>query len=400
MVARTDVQAAPPPGVPPEAQADTADRDTAPAEPAHLHTPIDVRGLALVVIALVACAYALRWASAVFIPVLLGLMASYALSPAVDHLQGWHIPRALGAAVLLVAVVCGLGSTAYTLSDDAAALVESLPDAAQKFRDSLRVTRGTSEGPIQKVQRAAEKLEAAAEESGSAAPLAGKGVTRVQVERQRFDVKDYLWSGTLGLAGLVSQATVVFFIAYFLIASGDTFRRKMVRIAGPAFSQKKITIQVLDEITGQIQRYLLVQILTSALVGAVTWLAFAAIGLNNAAAVGVAAAVLNLVPYLGAIVISGAAALLAFLQFGTLGMALLTGGASLFIHTVAGNLLTPWLTGRASRMSPVVIFVGVLAWGWLWGVWGLLLGAPLMMVAKAVCDRIDDFKPLGELLGA
>lgn len=109
---------------------------------------------------------------------------------------------------------------------------------------------------------------------------------------------------------------------------------------------------------------------------------------------------LNLIPYLGAIVISGVAALLGFLQFGTLGMALLAGGASLAIHTVAGNLLTPWLIGRASRMSPVVIFVGVLAWGWLWGVWGLLLGAPLMMVAKTVCDRIDDFKPVGELLGA
>lgn len=135
---------------------------------------------------------------------------------------------------------------AYALSDDAAALVESLPDAAQKVRDSLRVTRGTSEGPIQKVQRAAEKLEAVAEESGSAAPATSKGVTRVQVERQRFDLKDYL-------------------------------------------------------------------------------------------------------------------------QFGTLGMALLTGGASLAIHTVAGNLLTPWLTGRASRLSPLVIFVDVLAWGWLLG---------------------------------
>jgi predicted PurR-regulated permease PerM len=173
-----------------------------------------------------------------------------------------------------------------------------------------------------------------------------------------------------------------------------------VRIAGPAFSQKKITIQVLDEITGQIQRYLLVQILASVLVGAATWLAFAAIGLNNAAALGAAAAVLNLVPYLGSIVISGASALLGFLQFGTLGMALLTGGASLAIHTVAGNLLTPWLTGRAGLMSPLAIFVGVLAWGWLWGIWGLLLGAPLMMIAKAVYVRIDDFKPVGELLGA
>ena len=376
--------------------------DAEPAEPAlvHLHMPIDVRSVSLVVIALLASVYALKWASAVFIPVLLGVMSSYALSPAVDRLQRWHIPRALGAAMLLVAVVCGLGSMAYSLSDDAAALVESLPDAAQKVRESLRVTSGTPEGPMQKVQRAAAKLEEAADESGSVAPPASKGVTRVQVERPHFNIKDYLWSGTLGVVGLAGQAMVVFFITYFLIASGDSFRRKMVKIAGPTFSKKKITLQLLDEITGQIQRYLMVQILTSVLVGLATWLAFAWIGLEHSAVWGAAAAVLNLVPYLGSIAISGAAALVGFLQFGAPGMALLIGGSSLVIHTLSGNLLTPWLTSRASRMNPVAIFVGVLAWGWLWGIWGLLLGAPLLMVVKAVCDRVDDFNPIGELLGA
>jgi len=192
---------------------------------------------------------------------------------------------------------------------------------------------------------------------------------------------------------------VVGFIAFFLMASGDSFRRKMVKIAGPTFGRKRITIQVLDEITGQIQRYLMVQLLTCALVGVATWLVFLWIGLEHAAVWGVAAAVLNLVPYLGSIAISGAAALVGFLQFSTLGMALLIGGASLAIHTLSGNLITPWLTGRASRMNPVVIFAGVLAWGWLWGIWGLLLGAPLLMVVKSVCDRVDDFKPIGELLG-
>ena len=121
---------------------------------------------------------------------------------------------------------------------------------------------------------------------------------------------------------------------------------------------------------------------------------------EHAAVWGVAAAVLNLVPYLGSIVLSGAAALVGFLQFGTPGMALLTGGASVVIHTLFGNLLTPWLTSRASRMNPVAIFAGVLAWGWLWGIWGLLLGAPLLIVVKAICDRVDDFKPIGELLSA
>ena len=370
-------------------------------EPArvHLHMPVDVRSASLAVIALLAAVYMLHWASAVFIPLLLGVMLSYALSPAVDRMQGWRIPRALGAAVMLVAVLGGIGSMAYSLSDDASALIESLPDAAQKLREAVRAKRGAPDGPIEKVQKAAAQLEQAADESGSAA-AASKGVTRVQIERARFNVKDYLWSGTLGLVGLTGQALVVCFITYFLMASGDSFRRKMVKLAGPRFSQKKITIQALDEITDQIQRYLLVQIFTSALVGLATWLAFLWIGLEHAAVWGVAAAVLNLVPYIGSIVVTAGAALVGFLQFGTLDMALLISGVSLVIHTISGYLLTPWLTSRASRMNPVVIFVGVLAWGWLWGIWGLLLGVPILMVVKAVCDRIDDLKPIGELLSA
>jgi predicted PurR-regulated permease PerM len=231
-------------------------------------------------------------------------------------------------------------------------------------------------------------------------PPAGKGVTRVQVERPHFNIKDYLWSGTLGVVGFVGQAMVVFFIAFFLMASGDSFRRKMVRIAGPTFSKKRITIQVLDEITGQIQRYLMVQILTSVLVGVATWVTMLWLGLERAAVWGLSAAVLNLVPYLGSIVTAGGLALVGFLQFGTFPMAMLIGGTSLVINTIEGNLLTPWLTGRASRMNPVVIFVGVLAWGWLWGIWGLFMGPPLLMIVKAVCDRIEDLKTIGELLGA
>jgi predicted PurR-regulated permease PerM len=376
-----------------------AEVDAAPAL-VHLQKSIDVRSASLALIALLASVYALQWASAVFIPLLMGVMFSYALSPLVDRLQRWHLPRALGAALLLASLLSVVGWTGYALSDDAAALFDLLPDAAQKLHDSLRSERGAPEGTIQKVQRAAAKLEQANDDSAAVASPAAKGVTRVQIERPHFDVKDYLWSGTLGLAGFTGQAVVVIFITYFLLTTGDSFRRKMVRIAGPTFSQKKITLQLLDEITGQIHRYLMVQVFTSALVGVATWIAFAWIGLERAAVWGVVAAILNLVPYLGSVVISGCAALLAFLQFGTLTMATTVGGASLLIHTLCGNLVTPWLTSRASRMNPVVIFIGVLAWGWLWGIWGLLLGGPLLMVVKAVCDRVDEFKPVGELLGA
>ena len=373
--------------------------DTREPERLHLHMPVDVRSASMGLIALAASLHTLHWASAVFIPLLLGLLFSYALTPLVDRLQRWHLPRALAAALALLAVLGGLGSMAWSLSDDASALVASLPEAADKVRDTLRHQRGAPEGPIDKVQRAAARLEQAAEESAVPAATTNKGVTRVQIEKPRFNVKDYLWSGTLGLVGLLGQTLVICFITYFLLASGDRFRRKMVRVAGPRLSQKRVTVQVLDEITGQIHRYLMVQVVTSVGVGLATWLALLWIGLERAAVWGVAAAVLNLVPYLGSIVVAAGLALVAFVQFGTPQMALLASGASLLIHTISGNLITPWLTSKASQLSPVAVFVGALAWGWLWGIWGLLLGVPLLMVVKAVCDRVDDLTAIGEWLG-
>jgi predicted PurR-regulated permease PerM len=159
-------------------------------------------------------------------------------------------------------------------------------------------------------------------------------------------------------------------------------------------------LQALNQIHDQIQRYMLVQLFTSVLVGLATWLSFLALGLENAAVWGIAAGVLDLVPYIGSVIVASGSALMAFLQFGTLEMALLVSGASLLIHFIEAFLLTPWLTSRANKMSPVAVFVGVLAWGWLWGVWGLLLGVPILVVIKAICERVDDLKPVGEFLSA
>jgi predicted PurR-regulated permease PerM len=221
----------------------------------------------------------------------------------------------------------------------------------------------------------------------------------VQIEKARFNVKDYVVTGAMGLAAAAGQAVVVVFGTFFLLASGDTFRRKMVKIAGPTFGQKKITLQALDEIDHQIQRYLMVQVFTSAVVGAATWLAFLWIGVENAGVWGVATFVLNFIPYIGGILVTVASGVIGFTQFGSIEMGLTVGGAAMVINSLEGYILTPWLTGRASRMNPVSVFVGVLAFGWLWGGWGLFLGVPILMVVKTICDRVEDLKPVGELLG-
>lgn len=359
----------------------------------------DIHNLALTVLTVLAVIFMLHWARAFFIPLMLGIMISYAFSPVVNLMQQWRIPRAIGAAVLLISIVGGTCSVVYSLSDEAAQLVETLPDAAGKFRKTLRKEWGTSEGAMEQMQRAAVQLERAANETMTPAATAQKGVTRVLVEKSKLNITDYLWTGTVGAAVFAGQAVMVLFLSYFLLVSGDTFRRKLLRIAGPTLGKKRITLQVLDEITTQIQRYLMVHIFTSILVGVATWLAFLWIGLEHAAIWGIVSGAFNMIPYLGPVIVTGGTGLVGFLQFGTVDMALAVAGISLLITSLEGYLLTPWLTGRASRMNTVMVFVGVLFWGWLWGVWGLLLGVPIIMMIKAVCDRVEDLKPVGELLG-
>ena len=353
----------------------------------------------MAVLAVLASVFALRWAAAVFIPLLVSLMLTYALAPLVNLLERWKISRWIGAAVILLGIGGAFGWTGYSLSGSASELVDSLPIAAQKLRVALHTTsRPTDVNTLDTVQKAAAQLEQAADDN-SAKVAARKGVARVVIERPSFNVRDYLWSGTVGLLGVVGQLTLVAFLTYFTLGSGDTFRRKLVKMTGPSLAKKKITVNVLDDITGHIQRFLLVQILSSALVGVATGLAFWAIGLENAAVWGIVAAVTNLIPYVGSLIVMGAAGLVAFLQFNSLQMAVLLGGISLLIHTLVGSLLVPYLTSRTSRMNPVAVFVGVIFWGWLWGIWGLLLGIPIMMVAKAICDHVEDLQPIGELLG-
>ncbi|MEX2150918.1 MAG: AI-2E family transporter [Steroidobacteraceae bacterium] len=359
---------------------------------------VRARNVPLILLAIFATIFVLDWAQPVLIPLVLGLIVSYALAPIVDRLEKHVIPRALSAAVLLVAIIVGVAAAAISLRDEAVSLIETLPEAVEKIQVSIKEEWGGSGETIERVQKAADEIERAAEEA--APDKVPPGVTRVQIEKPKLDIREYLWTTMSGAIAATGVTLIVLFLAYFLLASGDAFRRKWVKLSGPTLSRKKITVQVMDEIRHQIQRYLGVQVLTSVIVGIASGIAFWAIGLDNAAVWGVAAAVLNLVPYLGAIVTTGGTALVAFFQFGTVGMALAVASISLVINTLEGSWLTPWLASRASRMNAVVVFSGLLFWGWLWGGWGLVLGVPIMMVFKAVCDHVEDLKPIGDFMGS
>jgi predicted PurR-regulated permease PerM len=364
-----------------------------------VRAPIGIRSLSLTVIAIVAAIFALQYGRQFFIPLVISVLVSYALDPVVSWVARRGVPRALAAALVLLLVVGTIGTGAYSLRDEAATIVQQLPEAAQRLRAALRKDRRANRGgTIEQVQKAASELSQAASEATASTPPP-KGVLRVQVEEPAVKVSDYLWWSSAGILTFAGQTVSVLFLVYFMLMSGDLFKRKLVQVTGPTLTKKKITVQILDEISQQIERFLFVQVLTSAIVAVASWIAFRAIGLEQAGIWAIAAGVFNSIPYFGPVVVTGGIAIISFMQFGTIGMAAFVAAVALAITSLEGFLLTPWLTSRAASMNPVAIFIGLLFWSWLWGVWGTLLAVPMLMVLKAVCDRIEDLQPVGELLG-
>ena len=361
--------------------------------------PIDVklRSVALVILACTAGIALLYWAREVFIPIVLSVLISYALEPVVVTLMRVRLPRVASAALVMLLFTGGLGYSGYALSDDAATMVAAVPEAAAKLRVALR-HNNTSSGTIKQVQQAANELQRAADETAARNPVSA-GVQRVQIEEPAIDVRGYLMWGSASAFAFAGQATLVIFFVFFLLASGDLVKRKLVRLAGPSLERKKITVQILNEIDAQIERFLVLRVATSTVVGLATWLAFRWMGVNHAAIWGIAAGVFNSIPYFGPVIVAAATAVAGFLQFDTIQMALSVAGVSVVITSVEGWLLTPWLTSRAARTNEVAMFVGLIFWSFVWGIWGTLLAVPMLVVVKAFCDRIEDLKPIGELLG-
>ena len=203
----------------------------------------------------------------------------------------------------------------------------------------------------------------------------------------------------MGALGFIGQATMVIFLAFFLLAGGDTFKRKLVRLTGPSLSRKKITINILNDINDSIQKYMFMLLVTNLLLGLLTWIAFHWIGLENAGAWAVAAGLLHVIPYVGPIFTAAATGMAAFMQFDSFSMALLVAGASLAIATVVGTFVTTWMTGKIAKMNAAAVFISLLFWAWLWGVWGMLLGIPIIVILKVVSQHVEQMQPVAELLG-
>jgi predicted PurR-regulated permease PerM len=353
--------------------------------------------IAVGLLALIAFVAALYLARAFFVPLLIGILASYTLHPVVDWLKAVHVPRSVGAALVLAVLAGGLSWAAVSLSDDAAAVIETLPEAVRKLRQNLSAARTGAPTALQNMQETATELEGAAADAG--AKRGARTAIPQQASTATTWVRDYTLAQSALLVTVLAQTPIVLLLAYFLLASGDHFRRKLVGFVGPSLSRKKDTVRILDEIDAQIQRYLFSTLISNVLIAVGTWLAFEALGVEHAAVWGVAAGVLHFIPYLGPVLIALASGMAGFLQFGELPVALAVAGASLVVSGMIGFLFTTWLQSRFAGMNAAVLFIALLFFGWLWGVWGLLLGAPLVAIAKVVCDRVESLRPLGELLG-
>jgi predicted PurR-regulated permease PerM len=359
--------------------------------------PVSARSGALTILATVLGIYFLQWSQQLLIPVFLAILIAFALAPIVNAFSRilW---RTMASALAIVLTTAAIGTGVWAVSDDAAAVVRDVPEAARKVRTLVRQHRSARGGTLQQVQKAANEIERTANE---AAPdsRTQSDIQRVQVVSPAFNASDYLWWGGMGIVGFLGQLVMILFLTYFLLASGDLYKRKLVRIAGPTLSHRKVTVQILDDISEQIGRFLITQVATSAAVGALTSVALWWLGLDSWLFWGIMAGILNSIPYFGPVIVSAALAVVAFLQFGTLGRTLAVTGSAFAITSLEGFLITPALMGKAARMNPAAVFVGLLFWGWIWGMWGVILAVPMMMLIKSVCDHVEDFSAVGELLG-
>ena len=359
----------------------------------------DARTVALVVIALLLALFALRTGAAFFIPLMISIMLTYALSPVVNRLERWHLPRPVGAAIVMALLIAGGAAAIQRAGADAEALLEQLPKAVEKVRLALSASQRAAPGPLEHVKRTDVKRTATElEKLAGAAAAATPAPAASSQTPPAIDMRSVLLIGTGSVVIALGQLASVLFLTYFLLAAGDLFRRKLLYLAGPPLTRQKTMLSILQEIHARNQRYFAVVVLINVTVGVCTGLGLYFLGLEHAELWGLAIAVLHTIPYLGAALVAAAVGLAAYLQFGNAQMALLAGGIPVIASIILGIWLQTMLMGRAARMNAASVFISLLFWGMLWGAWGLLLAIPMMVAIKTLCDHIEPLKRYSTLL--
>src|SRR4030095_1790948 len=357
-------------------------------EAARVVAPLTAIEIAVIVLAVIAVIAAARVAMTFLVPVVAGILLSYTLRPLVSALERVRVPRIVGASLVIAVLVGSVSASVYGIRDELNDALAKLPVAARKLRLAANEAARGSPGPMSTVRAAAAELDRAAAEATGKPAAEPPRATQVQtlIAEQSGNVLTVL-----------AQIVVALLIAFFLLAAGDTFRRKVTRLAGESLARRRVTVELLNEIDGQVQRYMMTLLITNILIALVTWGGLALLRLPNAGMWGVVTGVLHFIPYAGTLIAAAAVGIAAFVESGGLGDAMVAMVVVLCVVEGIGVGLATWLQGRAARMNPVAVFVGVLFFGWLWGGWGLILGMPILAVLKSVADRVEPMRPVSEL---
>jgi predicted PurR-regulated permease PerM len=344
-------------------------------------------GFALTGLLILACIYTLYLAKPFLAPVVLAMVFSFFLSPFVRTLRKLRIPEALGAGIVMLAGAALVAFVAYGLSASVSEWVERTPQILGKVSTDLQRWKS----PFEKVAQAGEQVnkitQAAAGQPAKKPP---------QVELKGPGTLDGIFSKT---RDAVLETLAFLILLYFLLSSGDLFLRKLIHVL-PRLQDKKRAVLITREIEDHISKYLITVAGINACLGVAGGLAFWALRMPNPVLWGTLAFLLNFVPYIGALTEIIIVSLVAAATFPHLAHALLVPAAYLGLATIEANLFTPFVMGRRMTLNPVIIFVAVTFWGFLWGILGVFLAVPALVMLKIVCEHITPLAPVAEFLGS
>ncbi len=346
-----------------------------------LRGPFDIKSVALTGLFVIAVFYTMYFMRAMLLPLVLALLLSYLLAPLVRLLGRIRINAALGAAIVLLSLVGSLIYGVSRLAEPAADWLEKAPYSLHQLQQKLLPLKR----PMEKVAQASgeiDKLTSAEEPQAQT----------VVVKRDRF-AESFLTQ----TPEFIASAVVMLILLYFLLAYDGVFLTKIVK-AIPRLADKKRAVSMVREIEMQISRYLLTITLINIGLGISVGLTVHLLGLRNPIMWGVLVAVLNFIPYLGALTGIICMTLGAVLSFDSLGYAMVFPASYLIIATLEGNFLTPLVLGRSLTLNPVIILIALAFWGWMWGISGMILAVPILATFKIFCDHIEPMKPVGEFL--
>jgi predicted PurR-regulated permease PerM len=346
-----------------------------------LRGPFDIKSVALTGLFVLAVFYTMYFMRAMLLPLVLALLLSYLLAPVVRLLGRIRINPAISAAIVLLFLVGSLIYGISRLAEPAADWLEKAPYSLHQLQQKLLPLKR----PMEKVAQASGEIDKL---TSTEAPQA----QTVVVKRNAF-AESFLTQ----TPEFIASGVVMLILLYFLLAYDGVFLTKIVK-AIPRLADKKRAVSMVREIEMQISRYLLTITLINIGLGITVGLTVHLLGLRNPIMWGVLVALLNFIPYLGALTGIICMTLGAVLSFDSLGYAMVFPASYLIIATLEGNFVTPLVLGRSLTLNPVIILIALAFWGWMWGISGMILAVPILATFKIFCDHIEPMKPVGEFL--